>query len=38
MTVHVMPDEVENVRPKENSEKSSDFTYHNKDDDTGTSV
>ena len=34
MTVHVMPDEVENVRPKGNSEKSSDFTYHNKDADT----
>ena len=28
MPVQIIPDEVERVRPNENSEKSSEFTYH----------
>ena len=37
MPVHVIPDEVESVNPKENLEKSSEFTYHKKDANTDTS-
>ena len=37
MHVCVIPDEGENLRLNENSEKSSDLTYHKKDADTDTS-
>ena len=38
MPVHVILDEGERVRPNENSENSSQFTYHKKDSDTDTSL
>ena len=38
MTVHVIPDEGERVRPDRNSEKSSEFTHHKQDADTDTSL
>ena len=37
MYVHVIPDDGEIVRPNENLEKSSEFTYHKKDANTDTS-